>query len=103
MECAVRGYHDLSGGKPYSTWPTLDEVKWDYCKILVTYFFCVVLYFLGGFFSSFFLVLYFVRNQQPAVEVNKRQTSRLVWDQRVLLGRHFRVLILEQVHLLFTI
>lgn len=35
--------------------------------------------------------------------MNKRQTSQFVWDQRALLGSHLRVLILEQVHLLFTI
>ena len=100
IECAVRGYHDLSGGKTYSTCPRLDAVNRDYCircwwpSFFVVCLFCFVL---DGFF------FFSVRKQQPKwKEVYTRRTSQSVRDQCVLLGRHLRVLILEQVHLLFT-
>lgn len=31
IDCAVRRYHDLSGGQTYSTCPRLDAVNQDYC------------------------------------------------------------------------
>lgn len=102
IECAVRGYHDPSGGKTYSTCPRLDAVNQDYCIRCwwPTYFvFCLFCLFCYRFFSC---------PKAENISWTKREivtwrTSQSVWDHCVLSGSHLRVLILEQVHLLFTI